>query len=43
MNELCDGHPDVDRVGQRVNGQYPPRGAAERRAYTERAMQELGE
>jgi predicted chitinase len=43
MNELCDGHPEVDRVGQRVNGQYPPRGAAERRAYTERAMQELGE
>jgi len=24
MNELCDKRPDVDRVGQRVNGVYPP-------------------
>lgn len=43
MVEYCKTRPDVDRVGQRVNGQYPPRGAAERRAYTERAMKELGE
>jgi putative chitinase len=43
MIDFCKARPDVDRVGQRVNGQYPPRGAAERRAYTERAMKELGE
>ena len=42
MNELCDSRPDADRVGQRVNGQMPPRGAAERRAYTEKAMRVLG-
>lgn len=43
MINFCKARPDVDRVGQRVNGQYPPRGAAERRAYTERAFRELGE
>ena len=42
MNQLCDGHPDIDRLGQRVNGQMPPRGAAERRAYTQKAMRVLG-
>ena len=42
MNEYCDQRPDVDRVGQRVNGVYPPRGASERRAYTKRAMDVLG-
>jgi len=42
MVPYCQAKPDVDRVGQRVNGQYPPRGAAERRAYTSRAFKELG-
>ena len=42
MNELCDSRPDVDIVGRRVNGVMPPRGAAERRAYTDRAFKELG-
>ena len=42
MNELCDKRPDVDQVGRRVNGQMPPRGAAERRAYTQKAMRVLG-
>jgi putative chitinase len=43
MISFCHSKPDVDRVGQRVNGCYPPRGAAERRAYTQRAFKELGE
>jgi predicted chitinase len=43
MISYCKQRPDVDHVGQRVNGQYPPRGAAERRAYTARAFKELGE
>ena len=42
MNHYCDRRPDVDRVGQRVNGVYPPRGAAERRAYTDKAFRVLG-
>lgn len=42
MNQLCDGHPSIDKVGSIVNGQMPPRGAAERRAYTEKAMRVLG-
>lgn len=42
MNEYVDQMPDVDRVGARVNGVYPPRGAGERRAYTRRAMEQLG-
>lgn len=41
MNEYVDGRPEIDRVGQRVNGVYPPRGAEERRLYTERAFEEL--
>lgn len=42
MNEMCDGRPDIDRVGQRVNGVYPPRGAESRRAYTHKAFKVLG-
>lgn len=42
MNQLCDGRPSIDTVGARVNGVNPPRGAAERRSYTEKAMRVLG-
>ena len=42
MNEYCEGKPDVDRVGQRVNGRYLPNGYEDRRAYTARAMSILG-
>jgi len=42
MNEYCDGWPDIDRVGARVNGRYLPNGYQERRWYTNRAFDVLG-
>jgi predicted chitinase len=42
MNEYCATRPDVDRVGQRVNGKYLPNGYQDRRDYTARAMKVLG-
>ena len=39
----CDQRPDVDRVGQRVNGRYLPNGYHDRRdKYTDRAFRVLG-
>ncbi|BAQ94455.1 endolysin [uncultured phage_MedDCM-OCT-S38-C3] len=42
MNEYCSGSPDIDRVGQRVNGKYLPNGYQDRRDYTNRAFRVLG-
>ena len=42
MNEYCLGNPDIDRVGQRVNGRYLPNGYQDRRDYTNRAFRVLG-
>ena len=42
MNEYCLGDPDIDRVGQRVNGRYLPNGYQDRRDYTNRAFRVLG-
>ena len=42
MPAYCEQMPDVDRVGQRVNGKYLPNGYLERREYTDRAFQVLG-
>jgi len=42
MPAYCETRPDVDRVGQRVNGRYLPNGYQDRRDYTARAFAELG-
>lgn len=42
MPAYCEQMPDVDRVGQRVNGRYLPNGYEDRRAYTDRAFKVLG-
>lgn len=42
MAAYCEQMPDVDRVGQRVNGRYLPNGYEDRRAYTDRAFKVLG-
>ena len=42
MPAYCEQRPDVDRVGQRVNGRYLPNGYQDRRDYTARAFAELG-
>ena len=42
MPAYCETRPDVDRVGQRVNGRYLPNGYEDRRAYTNRAFRVLG-
>lgn len=42
MPAYCEQRPDVDRVGQRVNGKYLPNGYQDRRDYTERAFRVLG-
>ena len=42
MNAYCATNPDIDRVGQRVNGRYLPNGYQERRDYTRRAWEVLG-
>ena len=42
MNEYCKTRPDVDRVGQRVNGRYLPNGYMDRREYTAKAFEVLG-
>ena len=42
MNEYCDGWPDTDRVGARVNGRYLLNGYQDRRYYTNRAFKYLG-
>jgi len=42
MPAYCEQMPDVDRVGQRVNGKYLPNGYLERREFTDRAFQVLG-
>ena len=42
MPAYCETRPDVDRVGQRVNGKYLPNGYQDRRDYTERAFRVLG-
>ena len=42
MPAYCETRPDVDRVGQRVNGRYLPNGYEDRRAYTSRAFRVLG-
>ncbi len=42
MVEYCNSHPDVDRVGQRVNGRYLPNGFEDRRHYTSKAFAVLG-
>jgi len=42
MNEYCATNPDVDRVGQRVNGRYLPNGYEDRRHYTAKAFKVLG-
>ena len=43
MVDYCKQKPDVDRVGQRVNGRYLPNGFEDRRAFTARAFRVLGE
>tara|TARA_B100001094_G_scaffold320323_1_gene366386 strand:+ start:1919 stop:2659 length:741 start_codon:yes stop_codon:yes gene_type:complete len=42
MNEYCQGWPDVDRVGARVNGRYLPNGFRDRRWYSNLAFDVLG-
>ena len=42
MPAYCETRPDVDRVGQRVNGKYLPNGYEDRRAYSNRAFRVLG-
>ena len=42
MPAYCETRPDVDRVGQRVNGRYLPNGYQDRRDYTYRAFSVLG-
>lgn len=42
MIEYCSKRPDVDRVGQAVNGRYLPNGYEDRRHYTEKAFEVLG-
>ena len=42
MPAYCEQMPDVDRVGQRVNGRYLPNGYQDRRDYTSRAFRVLG-
>ena len=42
MPAYCETRPDVDRVGQRVNGRYLPNGYQDRREYTDRAFKVLG-
>ena len=42
MVAYCNDRPDVDRVGQRVNGRYLPNGYEDRRVYTNRAFNVLG-
>ena len=42
MPAYCEQRPDVDRVGQRVNGRYLPNGYQDRRDYTDRAFRVLG-
>ena len=42
MIDYCKGRPDVDRVGQRVNGRYLPNGYEDRRKYTAKAFSVLG-
>lgn len=42
MNEFCDGYPNTDNVGARVNGRYLPNGYKDRRIYTNRAFKVLG-
>lgn len=42
MNHYCDGWPDVDAVGSRVNGKYLPNGYLDRREYTNRAFDVMG-
>ena len=42
MIDYCKGRPDVDRVGQRVNGRYLPNGYEDRRHYTKKAFDVLG-
>ena len=41
MNEYCQGYPDTDAVGARVNGKYLPNGYLDRREYTNRAFKVL--
>ena len=41
MVSYCKQRPDVDRVGQRVNGRYLPNGYEDRRAFTSRAFRVL--
>ena len=42
MIDYCKSRPDVDRVGQRVNGRYLPNGYEDRRYYTQKAFNVLG-
>ena len=42
MIDYCKSRPDVDRVGQRVNGRYLPNGYEDRRHYTAKAFAVLG-
>ena len=42
MVDYCNSKPDVDRVGQRVNGRYLPNGYEDRRIYTTKAFRVLG-
>ena len=42
MIDYCKSRPDVDRVGQRVNGRYLPNGYEDRRHYTAKAFSVLG-
>jgi len=42
MNDYCQGWPDVDRVGARVNGKYLPNGFQDRRWYSNLAFDVLG-
>lgn len=42
MINYCKTGPSIDRVGQRVNGAYPPNGAQDRRDYTNRAFDVFG-
>jgi len=43
MIDYCNGRPEVDQVGARVNGRYLPNGYEDRRAFTARAFRVLGE
>ena len=42
MIEYCSKRPEVDRVGQAVNGRYLPNGYEDRRHYTAKAFEVLG-